>query len=189
MTTPQGQPQQPVPGQVSPDGQFVWTGNGWVPNPSLPKPKKKHTVRNVLIGVIIGFILLVGGCFALVGGVANEISNDIKDDAEKPGGTNNPLTIVAGRGFEVDGFKYADGWTLGAGALGDIEIGGLKVTNNRDKRDSSLVEIKLWSGTEVLGKADCTTEPINVGTTVTLNCFSGDDLPANYDKVTINDSF
>ncbi|NLE81914.1 MAG: hypothetical protein GX610_20490 [Rhodococcus sp.] len=184
-------PQQPPPaaGQVSPDGQYVWDGNAWVPNPNLPKPKKKHTVRNVILGIIIVLILIVGGCVAFIGGVANEVSDDIKSEAEKPGGTNNPLTIVAGQAFEVDGFNYADGWSLGAGPLGDIEVSNLKVTNNRDDRDSALVEIKLWSGTEVLGKADCTTEPINVDTTVTLNCFSGDDLPANYDKVTINDSF
>ena len=36
-------------GQVSPDGQSIWNGSAWVPNPNLPKAKKKHTVRNVVL--------------------------------------------------------------------------------------------------------------------------------------------
>ena len=160
-----------------------------MPNPNLPKPKKNHTLRNVLLGVIIGLVLIVGGCVALIGGAANKISDDIKEDAQKAGGTDNPLTIVPGQAFGVDGFNYADGWSIQAGPLGDIDVTGLRVTNNRDARDSALVEIKVWTGNEVLGLANCTTEPINTGTTVTLNCFSGDDFPASYDKITINDSF
>lgn len=153
------------------------------------KQKKSHTVRNVLLGIIALFILLFAGCTALVGGAANEVSQGIEEDASRPGGTDNPLTIVPGEPFEVDGFAYAAGWGVGADALGDIEVTNLKVTNNRDSSDSALVEIKFWQGTEVLGLADCTTEPIDVGTTVTLNCLSGDDFPASYDKVTISDTF
>ena len=63
------------------------------------------------------------------------------------------------------------------------------MTNNRDDKDSALVEIKFWSGDEVLALADCTTEPIAVGTTTTLNCVSTDSIPKNYDRVTINDTF
>lgn len=160
-----------------------------MPNPNLPKPKKKHTVRNVILISIVVFIALVGGCMALIGGAANEVSKSIEEDANKPGGTNNPLTISPGKPFEVDGFNYAAGWKVTKNAFGDAEIKGLKVTNNRDDRDSSLVEIKFWKGSEVLALVDCTTEPIGVGTTVRLGCVSGDKLPARYDKITINDSF
>lgn len=152
-------------------------------------PKKKHTVRNVLL-VIVGLsVLLIGGCVALIGGAANEVGKAIEEDASKAGGTDNPMDIEPGKSFEVDGFKYADGWSVNRDALGDVEIKGLKVTNDRDDRDSALVEIKLWRGTEVVALIDCTTEPIQAGTTVTLGCFSADDMPKKYDKVTINDAF
>lgn len=153
------------------------------------KQKKSHTVRNVLLGITALFVLFVGGCAVLVGTAANEVSNDLEEDANKPGGTDNPLTIVPGTAFEVDGFQYAADWTVGASPFDSIEISNLKVTNNRDDSDSAFVEIKFWQGTEVLGLANCSTEPIDVGTTVTLGCFSADDLPASYDRITISDSF
>ena len=66
---------------------------------------------------------------------------------------------------------------------------GLKVTNNRSDKDSALVEIKVWKGTEVVALADCSTDPIDVGTTVKVSCTSTDKLPNNFDKITINDTF
>jgi len=153
------------------------------------KPKKKHTVRNVLLGIVLLSVLFVGGCIALIGGVASEVDKAIDADANKAGGTDNPMKIEPGEAFEVDGFKYASGWSLKRDAVGDAEVAGLKVTNERDDRDSALVEIKLWRGSEVVALIDCTTEPIQAGTTVTLGCFSADDMPKKYDKVTINDAF
>jgi hypothetical protein len=151
-------------------------------------PKKKHTVRNVLLIFLGVSILFVGGCLALIGGAANEIDKSIKESDNKPGGADNPLTIKVGKAFEVDGFNYAGGWKA-KNDFGAVGIKGLKVTNNRDDKDSALVEIKFWKGSEVLALADCTTEPIGVGTTVTLSCTSGDKLPRAYSKVTVNDTF
>jgi len=37
-----------------------------------PAPPKKHTVRNVVIGVTVVMFLVIGGCTALVGGAMNE---------------------------------------------------------------------------------------------------------------------
>ena len=99
---------------------------------------------------------------ALVVGGANEVANSIEEDANKPGGTDNPLAITEGKPFEVDGFNYAAGWSIGKNALGDVDVKGLKVANNRDSSDSALVEIKLWKGTEVLALSNCATQPIDV---------------------------
>lgn len=184
------EPAPPTTGQISPDGHYQWNGAGWAPRfAQTPPAKKKHTVRNVFLIIAGLLILTVGGCAVLIGGAANEVSKGIEKDANKPGGTSNPLTIVPGKAFEVDGFNYAAGWRVGKDALGDVEVTGLKVTNNRKTRDSALVEIKFFKGTEVLALADCTTEPINVGTTVTLSCTSTNKPPTGYDKITINDTF
>lgn len=156
-----------------------------------PPQKKKHTLRNVLLIVIAVCVLLMAGCAALVGMAANEVGKSIDKSIEadkQPGGPDNPLTIQEGEAFEVAGFKYAAGWSIKP-TFGLWEVKGLKVTNERDKTDSALVEIKLWKGSEVLSLADCTTEPIAPNTTVTLSCFSADKLPKNYGKITINDTF
>ncbi len=42
--------------------------------------------------------------------VGNEVNDAVNDDTL--GGPNNPLTITEGQAFEVDGFEYADGWTI-----------------------------------------------------------------------------
>lgn len=171
-------------------GGFVTQPYVQQPTQYTPPPaKKSHTVRNVLLGVTLLLVLVIGGCLALIGGVANEVDKAIKEDANKDGGTDNPMPIKEGEAFEVDGFKYAAGWSANKDGLGDVEIKGLKVTNERDSKDSAFVEIKFWKGTEVLALVDCSTQPIATGTTVTLNCFSGDDMPKAYDKVTINDSY
>lgn len=189
--------------QQNPNQERYWDGTQWTDQyrpavpvaPQMPVQyvqapvKKSHTARNVILGIIGVTVLFVGGCIALIGGAANEVSKSIEDDANKAGGTDNPLTIVEGQAFEVDGFNYAAGWSVRKDVLGDIEIRGLKVTNNRDDRDSAIVEIKFHRGTEVLASADCTTEPIQKGSTVTLGCFSADKLPKSYEKITINDSF
>jgi hypothetical protein len=154
-----------------------------------PPQKKKHTFRNVML-VLLGLtVLFIGGCFALVGTAANEIDKSIKADDAKPGGDTKPLTIQAGKAFEVDNFNYAAGWRVRKDALGGVTVKRLKVTNNRDKKDSAIVEIKFWKGSEVLALVDCSTEPIAQKTTVTLSCIADDSFPTGYAKITINDSF
>lgn len=151
------------------------------------KQKKSHTVRNIFLGLIVLGLLFFAGCTALVGGAANEVSKSIEESENEIGGTNNPLTIEEGKAFEVRGFNYAAGWKVVTNDFGS-EIQGLKVTNNRDKSDSALVEIKFVTGTEVLALINCSTEPIDKGMTVTLGC-QGDKVPAGYEKITISDAF
>ena len=154
-----------------------------------PQPQKKsHTVRNVFLALGLIFILFVGGCFAIVGAGLNAADKAIKENDSRAGGADNPLTIVEGKAFEVDGFNYAAGWKLVGSQFG-LDIKNLKVTNNREDEDSALVEIKFMKGSEVVADADCTSDPITVGQTVTLTCISADKLPKNFDEITINDTF
>lgn len=190
-------------------GERYWDGTAWTAHtrpapqfaagpPAAPAyyapqqpAKTSHTARNILLVFAVLFVLLVGGCVAVIGLAANEVDQAIDEEiaADKaPGGPDNPLEITPGEAFEVSDFDYAAGWSVVGGPVG-LDIKGLKVTNNRDETDGAFVDIKLWKGTEVLASASCSTDQIAVGTTEKVSCLSGDDLPRSYDKVTINDSF
>lgn len=158
-----------------------------------PKPRRK--LRNALLIAIALCVLFIAGCTALVGLAAKDIGESVDksmesmEDDELPGGPENPMTIVPGKAFEVRGFNYAAGWSVGPDTEGAINVTKLRLTNNREERDGAFVEIKLWRGTEVVAATDCTTDRIDPGATVTVSCLSADDMPQKYNKVTINDGF
>lgn len=158
------------------------------PSPYPPR-RRSHTLRNVIVGAVIVFVLMVAGCMAVVGMAANEVDKAIEQQETEVGGTNVPLDIEAGKRFDVRGFAYSAGWKIKADDLDYVDVTGLKVTNGRGKRDSALVEIKLWDGTEVVAVVDCTTEPILPDTSTRLGCTSADKFPKRYDRVTISDTF
>ena len=160
--------------------------------PAYGQPvQKSHTARNILIVFGVLFALLVGGCVAAVLVVGGKVDEAVNDDTL--GGPNKPLTITEGQAFEVAGFEYAEGWSISADPLGNtVSIDDLKVTNNRGEADRLFAEIKLLSGGEVVATATCTAggvDKIGEDVTVTVECTSGDELPAAYDDVTIQDAF
>jgi hypothetical protein len=109
-------------------------------------------------------------------------------DPEDVGNEANPVTVVEGKAFDVRKFSYAPGWKITSNDFG-MELKNLKVTNNRDDRDSALVTFKFMKGNEVLASVDCSSDPILQGQTVTLNCFGTEPKPKGYDRLTINDMF
>ena len=165
---------------------FVFTENGW--QPTAPPKKKRTALKVILALLVLGLLGTIGMVSCLAAG-AKSVGDSISQNANKAGGDSNPMTITPGKAFSVDHFDYKAGWKIQKDVLGDLDVKGLKVTNHRDRKDSALVEIKLWKGTEVVALADCTTEPIMPGTTVSPSCTSTDKLPKKYDKVTINDTF
>ena len=180
---PMGYPtyQQPVYGQPT-YGQ---------PQPYLGQPvKQSHTARNILIVLGVLFLVFVGGCIAVVAVVGDKVNEAVNDDSV--GGPNNPLTITEGEAFEVDGFEYADGWSIVAEPVSQTwHIENLKVTNHRGKADRLDVKITLLNGSEAVAETFCTAgdgfNKIAEDITVTVACVSSDPLPEAYDKITIND--
>jgi Protein of unknown function (DUF2510) len=176
------QPTQPQPAYGAPQTPQP---QGYYP---VPPVKESHTARNILIVLAVLFLLFVGGCFAMVAIVSNKVDEAVNDDT--PGGPNVPLEIEPGESFEVAGFEYADGWAITTDPGGLVDVEKLKLTNNRGKTDQAFVEIKLLDNNEVLATVLCSsTDRIQEGITVTLDCYSSDSPPAAYDKVTINDAF
>lgn len=68
-----------------------WTGSEWTDQvrpagggaPSSPPsyqqqpPKKKHTLRNILLALVVLLVLVVGGCIAIIGTAANQVSKSV----------------------------------------------------------------------------------------------------------------
>jgi hypothetical protein len=176
---------RPLPGVATPPAAPYGTTQPYGIVQPLDQ-KKSHLARNLLIIFGVLFLLFVGGCVAIVAVIGNEVDNAVNDDT--PGGPNNPLTIEPGEGFEVAGFEYADGWTIGPDAAGLVSVGGLTVHNDRGKADQAIVVISVVQDDVVLAESTCTSESrIADGLTVTLTCASGDTMPTDYDEVTIHD--
>lgn len=197
------------PGTISEDGHWRWDGHSWVPAapqqvPPPPAygyaqpgygyapPKPNHTVRNVLLVMAGVFILFFGGCVALVGLAANEVDNAIEDieaNDDVPGGADNPLEIRPGQPFSVYGFDYQPGWSVAPDEFGDVGIVGLKLENNRDEPDSVLADVKFIRNDEVLASLSCSSEQAAIGQIVSVRCSGVDPVPADYDTITIQDSY
>lgn len=177
---------QPAYGQPA-YGQPVYGA----PQPYVGPPvQQNHTARNILIVFGVIFLLFVGGCVAVLAVVGHKVNQAVNDDTL--GGPNKPLTITEGKAFEVNGFEYADGWTITTDPVDQTwTVDNLKVTNHRGKADRLDVEIKLLSANEVITTAFCTVgdalDKIPEDTTATVECTSGDPLPTAYDKITIQD--
>lgn len=98
---------------------YVFTENGWIP---AKPPKKKRTFLKVFLALCAFGTVSVIAIIAMLGMAANEVSNSIEADANKPGGTDIPMTITKGTPFEVDGFNYAAGWQITRDGLGESAI-------------------------------------------------------------------
>src|SRR6185503_15852190 len=117
--------------------------------------KQSHTGRNILIVLGVLFLLFVGGCIAVVAIVGGKVNDAVNDDSV--GGPNNPLTITEGKAFEVNGFEYADGWTIvGEPVSQTVYVDNLKVTNNRGDADRLDVKLTLLNGSQVVATSFCT---------------------------------
>jgi len=195
-------------------GERWWDGTAWSehhrPTPPAPpvgypaapgapyagqvqqQQAPNHTTRNVLIVIAVLFVLLLGGCLAVAGVFVSSVDDAIEETTandREPGGPDNPVTIEVGQAFEVAGFEYAEGWTVTSTSFDTLQVENFRVTNNRTEADDAFVELTFLQGTEALATADCIEVSIPVGQTVTLDCVSGDPLPAAYDRVTVNDAF
>ena len=92
-------PERQESGKTShyPGGDPTMSTNQPYPQQFQPQPPKKHTVRNVVIGVTVVMFLVIGGCTALIGGAMNEASKVTEPSpsvvqTEAPVETTEPTT-------------------------------------------------------------------------------------------------
>lgn len=158
--------------------------------PPQPPPKKSHTLRNVLLVLLLLFLLAIGGCFALVGGVANEVDKSMK----KEQANDKPVDVKVGQAFSHDGYRVARGWKLGKD-FGTVTIKGLTVKNvkNDDMTGSggrtALLTFRLYKGTNNLAEITCTGKELQEGESSKMDCSSGDKMPKKFDAIRVADAF
>jgi hypothetical protein len=161
-----------------------------------PPPKKSHTVRNVLLGIVLLFVLLIGGCFALVGTAANEVGKSIDKSIAEEEANDKPTDVTLGTAFTHDGYEVADGWTLEKDEFGDsATIKNINVTNTKEDEYSSsggrtaLLTFRLYQGKNNLAEITCNGKELQVGESGSMDCYSTDDLPAKYNAIRVADLF
>lgn len=156
--------------------------------PPQEPPKKKHTLRNVLLVLAVLFVLFVGGCFALLGGAANEVDKAISDEAAN----DRPTEVAEGAAFTHDDFDVDKGWTVEKDGLGGVTIENARVTNASDDEDSrtALLTFTFYKGSENLAEVECSSNELQAGESSKMDCFSTDsDFPTGYKVIKVADAF
>lgn len=147
-------------------------------------PKKKHTVRNVILVLIALSILFIGGCLALVGGAVNEVDKALQAEAEN----DKPVEVTEGEAFTHDEYQADEGWRVARDGMGTATIKGLKVTNEADSARAAQLTFRFYKGNENLGEVECTANQMQTGEKSGLQCFSLDEkFPKGYDTIKVSD--
>lgn len=177
---------QPPPGQY-PSGQYPPGQPGQYPagQYGYPPPKKKHTVRNVLLILGLLLVLFIGGCVALAGAFFNEVDKAIDEETAN----DKPVAVKEGEAFEHDDFKIDGGWTVGDDGIGSPTIEGMSVTNDDDLARSALLTFRFYKGSTNLAEVECSSGEMQEGESSKMDCFSADDIPKGYDTIKVSDAW
>lgn len=141
-------------------------------------------MKKVLLGVIIALVLMVGGCFAVLGAGLSAADKAISEEEAN----DKPSAVVAGKAFEHDGYEVAGGWKVVKDALGSADITGLKVKNTHDKTEVIQFTFTFVKGQNKLGEVECNAGELEAGQSAAMDCFSLDEkFPTGYAEVRVAD--
>jgi MmpS family membrane protein len=123
--------------------------NGWGPHAQPPAPKKKHTVRNIFLGIVVLTVLGVGGCVAFAGSAINEVSKEAAVEhtiVYKVGGTSKSGSLT----YNTDGSGTTEQstdsplpWSKTLKAKGLFSVYTLMVQNGADEKGTVTCTIEV----------------------------------------------
>ena len=128
-------------------GQIAGPAAAPVPGPFAPPAKSSNTLRNVLIGVFVLLVLIVGGCSAavvLAGRAVTDSANEFIENSQAALGEvdlNGPCTLDA------------DGFVRGTG----------RIENSTSKASTYIVQIRMLDGDLQVGTAAQTVTAVQPG--------------------------
>jgi len=149
-----------------------------------PPPKKKHTVRNVILVILGLFILAFAGCMALFAGAVNEVDKAIKEEQAN----DKPRVVAEGKAFTHDSYGAESGWKVVNERFGGATIKGLRLTNTTDGARTALLTFRFYKGNENLAEVECSSNQLQPGEVSKMDCVSMDgDFPKGYDTIKVSD--
>lgn len=156
-----------------------------------PPPKKSHTLRNVLLVMLLLGVLFIGGCLALLGGAANEVSKSIDKSIAEEAANDKPKEVTAGKAFTHDDYAIDAGWKVEKAEFGGgVTITNARVTNNATEGRSAFLTFTFYNGKENLAEVNCTSNELQEGEASKLDCSSLSDEPATgYKTIKVADAF
>lgn len=188
----QGQhPTQSGQSQNWPQGGYPPDGYQQQPAPryynQAPAPQKKsHTLRNVLLVVVLLFVLMIGGCLALFGAAVNEVDKAITEEEQN----DIPTEVVEGGAFTHDSYDVESGWSVKRDGIGGVTIKGLRITNTEDTARTALLTFTFYNGNENLAEVECNSNELQADEVSRMDCFSFDGkFPSTFDSVKVADAF
>ena len=170
---------RPDPGpQLTPWGFYAVT----------PTKRPRDPFRMVAIGVALSFVLVLGGCMAVVGSMARELRPAF--DVPVAAVSTTVTRVETGSSFILSGFRTEPGWTVDREARGALTIGGLRVSNLGDRPQGVRYAFKFRNGYRQLAEVDCYCAAVAPGETVPMQCLATTaPVPLGNDRILVADSY
>jgi len=162
----------------------------------IPKPPRKGNPAlgiAIVLGIIVVFVVCIGGCSAIVATSSAKPSPVATQGATgttgAPGGVSTAKPPVAPVDDGLKGWKVNGKVRILKGYGGDFS-GTLRMTNKNDSIQSATFGVTLFSGTETVGTMVGLANEVNPGLTATVNLISTDPW-VKFDRVEVqvNSSF
>lgn len=161
-----------------------------------PPAKSHDPLRTVAIGLVLSMVLLVGGCFAVVGGLAHQVGTAFRA-GPAPVVDVVRMEVQEGEAFLLAGFQVGADWKVAQEAARavtvtapHITITGLEVTNTGDRAQMLRYAFTFRGHAEWLAEIDCYCPAVPPGQTVVMQCRPAvPRLPFAYDTVVVADGY
>lgn len=161
-----------------------------------PPAKSHDPLRRVAIGLVFSLVLVVGGCVAVVGGLAHQVGTAFQATPAPVAGVVR-MEVHEGEAFVLAGFRAAAGWKVAKEAAHaatvtapHITIAGLEVTNTGDGAQMLRYAFTFRGHAEWLAEIDCYCPAVLPDQTALMQCRpTVPRMPFAFDTVVVADGY
>ena len=152
------------------------------------------TVGKIVLGIVIAAVLLIGGCAALIGGVASSVDEEMKKEAKES--TTGKQSGDGSSASSGSAKNVVGNWTIEnmkavkfTEEYGSFKTIKLKVRNNTEEADSPWFEIRLTDAQgDLVATFDCIGDEFEPGQGGNVDCSTLDDY-AKFKSWELKDAF
>ncbi|CAB4940394.1 unannotated protein [freshwater metagenome] len=140
------------------------------------------TIVKIGLGIVLGFVLLIGGCAALIGGAASEVDKQMKEEAKES--TSGKQSVASSDDKKSAAKNVIGNWTIEnfnsikfTEEYGSFATIPLKVRNSSDEADSPWFDIRLTDKRgDLVAEFTCIGNEFEPGQGGTVDCSTLDDF-------------